>query len=226
MGLREQLLHDSSIQSAVQLTTVESCSAACPTSANYEGRAFGFQITRPGAAGSISVSFGFEADMSTSWSVIEDATPQHCNSNPVTVTNDAAGNPYSGYVLPGYLCTFSHEWAGTAYWLFISKDQNGAPLGESRPLGISGIPANQAWSSNGANFSNGAGIAFAGWHPTDGSKFMASAAYNSGATALLVSAQYDSTRTGCNPAYANWAGAQQYVPRIRIRFPLASLTRT
>ncbi len=202
----------SSIQSAVQLTTVESCSAACPTSANYEGRAFGFQITRPGAAGSIGVSFGFEADMSTSWSVIEDATPQHCNSNPVTVTSDAAGNPYSGYVLQGYLCTFSHEWAGTGYWLFISKDQNGAPLGESRPLGISGIPANQAWSSNGANFSNGANIAFAGWHPTDGSKFMGTAAYNSGATALLVSARYDSTQSGCNPAYANWAGTQQYVP--------------
>ncbi len=201
-----------SIQSAVQLTTVESCSAACPTSANYEGRAFGFQIARQGVTGSVSLSFGFEADMSTSWSVMEDATPQHCNSNPVTVTSDAAGNPYSGYSLAGYLCTFSHEWAGTAYWLFISKDQNGAPLGESRPLGISGIPANQAWSSNGANFSSGAGIAFAGWHPTDGSKFMASAAYNSGATALLVSAQYDSTRAGCSPAYANWAGAQQYVP--------------
>ena len=200
-----------SIQSAVQLTTVESCSAACPASANYEGRAFGFQITRSGASGSVSMSFGFEADMSSSWSTLEDATPQHCNSNPVTVSSDGAGNPYSGYALQGYLCTFSHEWAGTAYWLFISKDQNGAPLGESRPLGPSGIPANQAWASNGASFPNGANIAFAGWHPTDGSKFMASAAYSSGATALLVSAQYDSTKPGCSPAYKNWAGAQQYV---------------
>ncbi|HTS51480.1 MAG TPA: hypothetical protein VMH05_26210 [Bryobacteraceae bacterium] len=200
-----------SIQSAVQLTTVETCNSACPASANYEGRAFGFQIVRQGAIGSINVSFGFEADMSSSWSVLEDATPQHCNSNPVAVTNDAAGNPYSGYTLQGYLCTFSHEWAGTAYWLFISKDQNGAPLGESRPLGPSGVPTNQSWTSNGASFPNGANIAFAGWHPTDGSKFMASAAYNSGTTALLVSAQYDPTQPGCSPAYTNWSGAQQYV---------------
>jgi len=200
-----------SIQSAVQLTTVESCSTACPASANYEGRAFGFQITRQGASGSISVSFGFEADMSTSWSTIEDAIPQHCNSNPVAVSNDPAGNPYSGFTLQGYLCTFSHEWAGTAYWLFIPKDQNGAPLGKSRPLGISGIPTNQAWASNGASFPNGANIAFAGWHPTDGSRFLASASYNSGATALLVAAQYDTSNPGCSPAYMNWSGAQQYV---------------
>jgi hypothetical protein len=77
--------------------------------------------------------------MSTSWSVLEDATPQHCNSNPVTVSNDAAGNPYSAHTLQGYLCTFSNEWAGTAYWLFISKDQNGAPLGESRPLFLANL---------------------------------------------------------------------------------------
>jgi hypothetical protein len=200
-----------SIQSAVQLTTVETCSTACPSSANYEGRAFGFQITRQGASGSIGVSFGFEAGMSTSWSVLEDATPQHCNSNPVAVTNDAAGNPYQGYALQGYLCTFSHEWAGTAFWLFISKDQNNVPLGESRPLGESGLPPTVSWSSNGANFPSGASMSFAGWHPTDGSKFMASASYNAGATTLLLSAQYDSTQPGCNPPYMHWAGAQSYV---------------
>ena len=200
-----------SIQSAVQLTTVETCSAACPTSANYEGRAFGFQIARQGASGSVNVSFGFEADMSSSWSVIEDAIPQHCNQNPVAVTSDASGNPYQGYALQGYLCTFSQEWAGTAFWLFISKDQNDAPLGEARPLGVSGVPANVAWSSNGASFSNGAGMAFAGWHPTDGSQFMASAAYNSGTTALLVASQYNATLPGCSPAYRSWQGAQIYV---------------
>ena len=209
----------SSIQSAVQLTTVETCNTACPSSANYEGRAFGFQITRGGVTGSVSVSFGFEADMSTSWSVLEDATPQHCNSNPVTVTSDGAGNPYSGYTLQGYLCTFSHEWAGTGYWLFISKDQNGAPLGESRPLGPAGIPANQSWSSNGASFPSGANIAFAGWDATDGSKFLASASYNSATTALLVSAQYDSKKAGCSPAYRSWAGAQQYVPAYGAALP-------
>lgn len=208
-----------SIQSAVQLTTVESCSTGCPASASYEGRAFGFQITREGASGSIAVSFGFEADMSTSWSAIEDNLPQHCNSNPVPVTNDAAGNPYSGYTLQGYICTFSNEWAGTAYWLFVSKDQNDAPLGESRPLGISGIPANQTWSSNGASFPNGANISFAGWDSTDGTKFMASASYSSGATALLVSAQYDSTLAGCSPAFMNWTGVQQYVPTYSYPLP-------
>jgi len=201
-----------SIQSAVQLTTVESCSTSCPASANYEGRAFGFQILRGGGSGSVSVSFGFEADMSTSWSAIEDGLPQHCNSNPVTVTNDAAGIAYAGYSLQGYICTFSNEWAGTAYWLFISKDQKGEPLGESRPLGIAGIPASQSWSSNGASFPSGANISFAGWNATDGTKFMASASYGSGATALLVTAQYDSTLTGCSPAYMNWGGAQRYVP--------------
>ncbi|MBZ5610855.1 MAG: hypothetical protein LAP38_21540 [Acidobacteriia bacterium] len=201
-----------SIQSAVQLTTVETCSSACPSSANYEGRAFGFQIVRGGASGSIGVSFGFEADMSSSWSVLEDALPQHCSQNPVAVANDAAGNPYQGYTLQGYLCTFSHEWAGTAYWLFISKDQNNAPLGEARPLGESGVPTNVSWSSNGASFPNGVSMSFAGWHPTDGSKFMASASYNSGATALLLTGQYDSTKPGCSPAYRTWAGAQNYVP--------------
>ena len=86
------------------------------------------------------MSFGFEPDMSTSWSVEEDGVTNHCSPNPVTVTNDAAGNPYSGYTLQGYICTFQHEWAGAAYWLFISKDQFGNPLGEMRPLGPTGMP--------------------------------------------------------------------------------------
>ncbi len=200
-----------SIQSAVQLTTVETCSSGCPSSANYEGRAFGFQVVRQGTSGSVSVSFGFEADMSTSWSVLEDGIPEHCNDNPVTVSNDASGNPYSGYTLAGYVCTFQNEWAGSAYWLFISKDQNGNPLGEARPLGPSGIPYTSAWTSNGASYPNGVSMSFAGWHPTDGSKFMSSASYNSGTTLLLVSAQYDSTQTGCNPTYTTWQGAQSYV---------------
>lgn len=200
-----------SIQSAVQLTTVESCASNCPASANYEGRAFGFQVMRQGSSGSISVSFGFEADMSTSWSVIEDGLTQHCNQNAVTVSNDASGNPYSGYTLKGYICTFQHEWAGSAYWLLISKDQFGGPLGEMRPLGPAGIPYTIAWNSNGASFPNGANISFAGWDATDGSKFKGSASYNNGKTALLVSAHYDSSKPGCNPPYMNWSGALQYI---------------
>jgi hypothetical protein len=200
-----------SIQSAVQLTTVESCSSNCPTAAAYEGRAFGFQVIRQGSKGGISVSFGFEADMSSSWSVIEDGVTQHCSQNPVTVSNDASGNPYSGYTLEGYMCTFQHEWAGTAYWLFISKDQFGGALGEMRPLGPSGLPYTVSWNSNGASFPNGANISFAGWHPTDGSKFLSVASYSNGSTELLVSAQYDSSKPGCNPPYMNWTGAQQYI---------------
>ena len=199
-----------SIQSAVQLTTVESCNSACPASANYEGRAFGFLVTRQGTSGSINVSFGFEADMSSSWSVLEDGVSQRCNQNPVTVSNDAAGNPYSGYTLQGYICTFQH-YPGAAYWLLISKDQFGGPLGETRPLGPTGLPYTTAWNSNGASFPNGAAIAFAGWHPTDGAKFVAAASYNNGTTSLLVSAQYDPTKPGCSPPYMTWAGAQQYV---------------
>jgi len=197
------------IQSAVQLTTVESCNSGCPSAANYEGRAFGFQVTRQGSSGSMSVSFGFEPDMSSSWSVEEDGLINHCNANPVTVSNDAAGNPYSGYTLQGYICTFQHEWAGAAYWLFISKDQSGNPLGEMRPLGQTGVPYTLSWNSNGASFANGANISFAGWHPTDGARFMAFANYNN--TLLLVSGQYDSTKAGCNPPYKNWLGAQSYI---------------
>ncbi|HLK22487.1 MAG TPA: hypothetical protein VKT81_26255 [Bryobacteraceae bacterium] len=197
------------IQSAVQLTTVESCTSGCPASASYEGRAFGFLVSRQGASGSVSVSFGFEPDMSSSWSVEEDGVTNHCSANPVTVSNDAAGHAYSGFTLQGYICTFQHEWAGTAYWLFISKDQFGNPLGEMRPLGQAGIPYTLAWNSNGASFANGANISFAGWHPTDGTKFMAFANYNN--TLLLVSGQYDSTKTGCSPAYMNWQGAENYV---------------
>ena len=201
-----------SIQSAVQLTTVETCSSGCPASANYEGRAFGFQIVRKGASGSIKVSFGFEADMSTSWSVIEDGLTQHCNSNPVTVSNDAAGNPYPGYTLSGYICTFQHEWAGIAYWLFISKDQNGAPLGEARPLGQLGLPSN--WSSNGATVPTNANFGFAGWDAADGTRFLSAASYNSnqrGPTALLIAGQYDSTKPGCTPPYQNWKGYLNYI---------------
>ena len=200
-----------SMQSAVQLTTVESCSSGCPSSANYTGAAFGFQVTRQGSSGSIGVSFGFEADMSTSWSVLEDGITVHCNANPVTVSNDASGNPYSGYTLPGYICMFQNEWAGIAYWLFVSKDQFGNPLGEMRPLGPAGIPYTTSWSSNGASFPNGANISFAGWHPTDGTQFLGSASYNNGAALLLVAAQYNSSNAGCNPPYTNWQGAQNYI---------------
>ena len=200
-----------SIQSAVQLTTVESCNSGCPSSANYEGRAFGFQVQRQGSSGSIDVSFGFEADMSSSWSVLEDGLTEHCNSNPVTVSNDAAGNPYSGFTLQGNVCAFQHEWSGLGYWLFISKDQSGGPLGEMRPLGQSNLQYPTSWTSNGATFPNGGTISFAGWHPTDGDKFMASASYNNGSTLLLVSAQYDSSKPGCNPPYKNWQGAQNYI---------------
>jgi hypothetical protein len=200
-----------SVQSAVQLTTVETCSSACPSSADYEGRAFGFLVARKGSSGSIGVSFGFEADMSTSWSVLEDGVTDHCNANPVTISNDAAGNAYSGFTLEGYICTFQHEWAGTAFWLFISKDESGAPLGEMRPLGQVGLQYPTSWTSNGASFPNGVSMSFAGWHPTDGSQFMASASYNGGSTLLLVSAQYDSSRTGCNPPYMDWPGAQNYI---------------
>ena len=46
-----------SIQSAVQLTMVETCSAGCPTSTAYEGRAFGLRLcAKAGAGRSISAS--------------------------------------------------------------------------------------------------------------------------------------------------------------------------
>ena len=209
-----------SIQSAVQLTTVESCNSGCPSAVAYEGRAFGFQVTRQGASGSVNMSFGFEADMSSSWSVLEDAVTQHCNQNPVTVSHDGSGNAYSGYTLPGYVCMFQHEWAGIAYWLFISKDQSGNPLGEMRPLGQSGLQYPTSWTSNGASFPNGANISFAGWHPTDGSQFLGSVPYNNGSTLLLVSAHYDSSKSGCNPPYMNWPGAQTYITTYS--FPVES----
>ncbi|HXP88008.1 MAG TPA: hypothetical protein VN841_24980 [Bryobacteraceae bacterium] len=204
-----------SIQSAVQLTMVETCSAGCPTSTAYEGRAFGFKIVRQGGSGSVNLSFGFEAAMSTSWSVEEDGVTQHCNSNPVTVFNDASGNPYPGYTMQGYLCTFQHEWAGPAFWLFISKDQNGAPLGETRPLGPLGFSYLVSWNSNGAQFPHGAVITFAGWDPSNGSRFLGTASYNSGATELLVAGTYDVTKPGCNPAYMNWVGYLHYVPTFQ-----------
>jgi hypothetical protein len=201
-----------SIQSAVQLTTVETCSSGCPNSATYEGRAFGFKIVRLGGSGSVQLSFGYEAAMSTSWSVLEDGFAQHCNSTPVTVSTDPNGTPYPGYTLQGYVCTFQHEWSGLAFWLFISKDQNGAPLGEARPLGPVGIPYSMSWNSNGALFPNGVSMQFAGWDPANGGRFLGTASYNSGATELLVAGSYDTTKPGCSPAYANWSGYLQYIP--------------
>ncbi|HEV2200140.1 MAG TPA: hypothetical protein VGR73_09980 [Bryobacteraceae bacterium] len=199
-----------SIQSATQLATFESCSAACPASAAYEGRAFGFRIVRQGAAGSVNLSFGFESAQSTSWAVGEDSITQHCNANPVTVTSDANGNPYPGYTLSGYVCLFQHEWAGEAFWLLISRDQNGRPLGEARPLGPIGIPYPVSWNSNGAAFPNGASMSFVGWDATNGGRFLAVASSNSGSTQLLVAGSYDPTKPGCSPAYVKWSGAQIY----------------
>src|SRR5260370_38815082 len=109
---------------------------------------------------------------------------QAWNATGVAVANDVAGTLYAGCPFQGCICTFQHEWAGAAYWLFISKDQSNEPLGEMRPLGQSGLPYNVSWASNGANFPTGATIYFAGWHPTDGTRIMASPPYNSGPTPL------------------------------------------
>ena len=200
-----------SIQSAAELTTVETCSTDCPVQAKYNGAAFGFKVMRAATSGTVHLSFGFEADMSTSWSVLEDGVNGHCNANPVTVSNDGAGRPYPGFTRQGYLCMFQHEWAGAAYWLFISKDEHGNPLGEARPLGPTGIPYTSAWNSNGAANAHGVSMSFAGWHPHDGSEFFATASYDDGKTLLLVAAKYDAGRAGCSAAYRNWVGAQQYV---------------
>jgi len=215
-----------SVQSATQLTTFESCGAACPASAAYEGRAFGFRIVRQGAAGSVNLSFGFEAAQSTSWSVQEDGITQHCNANPVAVSTDANGNPYSGYTLSGYVCMFQHEWAGQAFWLIVSRDQYGRPLGETRPLGPIGIPYALSWNSNGAAFPNGASMSFVGWDATNGGRFLAVASYNSGATELLVAGSYDPSKPGCSPAYVKWSGAQNYLPASAVSAPDTCFTYT
>ena len=140
----------------------------------------------------------------------EDGATQHCKPESGECFKRCRRKSLFRLHAPRQHLHFS-EWAGAAYCLFISKDQIGAPLGESRPWGKPGCRIRLTWNSNGASFPNGASIAFAGWDATDGTKFTASASYNNGATLLLVSGQYDSTKAGCNPPYKTWAGAQQYV---------------
>ncbi len=165
---------------------------------------------RQGASGSVTLSFGFEFAQSSTWNVGEDGFTQHCNVNPIAVSNDAKGNAYPGYTLSGYLCLLQNQGSSTAFWLIIPRDQNGAPLGESRPLGPVGIPYTVAWNSNGAAFPTGATMTFAGWDDSNPAKFYVSVSMNSGATQLFASGIYDPTKRGCAPAYQNWVGAQLY----------------
>ncbi|MCC6392557.1 MAG: hypothetical protein IT167_18295 [Bryobacterales bacterium] len=199
------------VDSAVQLRIEESCDSDCPASAAYEGRAFGFKVTRQGTSGSVLLSFGWENDQSLISSVLEDATPQHCSHQYLTVTNDAQGQSYNGYSLQGQLCAFGGTFS-TTYYLFISKDQNGNPLGEMRPLGEQHLPYPVAWNSNGASFPHGVELPFAGWDPQDGNSFYSIASYDSGKSGLIVHATYDPNRyPACNPPYKSWPGYLDYV---------------
>jgi len=80
-----------SIQSAVQLTTVESCQFRRARRRRPMRAGVWISSAAPRIQRVHRVSFGFEADMSSSWSVLEDGLTEHCNPNPVTISNDAAG---------------------------------------------------------------------------------------------------------------------------------------
>lgn len=200
--------HVSAVTSSTTLTIAENCTGGCPTSASAISRIFGFKITGNGAGGTVSLQAGYEFGTSPPWQVGEDAGQQHCNSNSVTVTTTATGTPYSGFTLNGNICWIQYDaFQRGAFYLFIPTDQNGAPLGEMRPLGWTTNAIN--WSSNGASMATPS-FSFAGWDPTQGNKGYATLSYNSGATVLLVSFIYDTTKSGCNPAYTNWAGMALY----------------
>lgn len=198
-----------SVNSATSITLQSS--GGTLTGAAYASRTMGVRITAMVPSGTMSLQVGYAYGTSPFWQVDEDSGQQHCNSNPVTVTANAAGVPYSGFTLNGYECWLDFDALQRgAFYLVIPQDQNGMPLGENRIIGTTSNQ--QSFTSNGATLNATTQFQYAGPDPVNGNKFYVSVGYT-GNTALLLSATFDSTRTGagtCNPLFVTWQGAQKY----------------
>ncbi len=108
----------SAVSDASHMTLVESLTIS---GANWTSANFSLLVRKLTATGSVSVSGGYDFIYSSNYSSGLDGSGDICNSNYVTVSVDASGNPISPS-LQGYLCVANASYisaAQTPIYLFI-----------------------------------------------------------------------------------------------------------
>lgn len=197
-----------SVNSATSITLQSS--AGTQSGAAYASRVMGVRVQANAGSGTFSLQVGYKLGLSPMFQVGETSGggQLQCNQNANPIANDASGNAYSGYTLQGYICWIDYDGnSNGVYYLVIPKDQNGAPLGEVRVLGTTS--SFHSTSSNGLSVSN-VNFFYAGPDVSNANQWYVTYPYNNGTTALLLSAKFDSTLSGCSTLWKTWVGAQAY----------------
>jgi hypothetical protein len=141
-----------SVRDATHLTILENLTIS---DASWSSADFGLLIRKTTGAGAVSVSAGYQFAYSSMYNSGLDGSGDICNSNPVTVRVDAAGDPISASQ-QGYLCVMNATALSqilTPIYLFIPA------TGETRLLA-----RNYQVSTN--DYTQ-----WVGWHPTDGASW-------------------------------------------------------
>jgi len=144
-----------SVTDAQHLTLVESLTIGA---ANWNSANFSLLVTKTTSTGAVSVSAGYDFVSSETFDMGLDGSGDICNSNYVTVSVDADGNPISPSV-QGYLCM-----------------AHGSPLSQAVTPIYLFIPATGETRLIARNFQTSAGDyrAWVGWHPTNGAAWFTS----------------------------------------------------
>ena len=128
------------------------------SNANWTNADFGVLIKKTSLTGAVSVSTAYDFVFSSVYNSGLDGSGDICNSNYVTVSVDAAGNPISPS-LQGYLCVATAtgtSQATTPVYLFIPS------TGETRLIARNYQPSTNDYTK------------WVGWHPTDGASWFVS----------------------------------------------------
>jgi len=140
-----------SVTDALHLNLVEGLTVS---GASWNSANFAMLVRKTTSTGSVSVSAGYDFVDSANYGAGLDGSGDICNSNYVTVSHDAAGNPISP--VQGYLCVAGASGislAHTPIFLFIPS------TGETRLIALNHQPSVNDYRE------------WVGWHPTNGASW-------------------------------------------------------